>query len=99
MTKNTLATFLLLILLLPCLIAQTNEVQISPKGGVYTNAFPVTITCDNPNLTIRYTLNGATPNGKSALYSDSLMLSKSLESRSNIYKIQISIIISFSFLD
>ena len=90
MTKNTLATFLLLILLLPCLIAQTNEVQISPKGGVYTNAFPVTITCDNPNLTIRYTLNGATPNGKSALYSDSLMLNKSLESRSNIYKIQIS---------
>ena len=71
-------------------MAQNGEVQISPTGGIYAEAFPVTLSCDNPNLTIRYTLNGNTPNGKSAIYSKPLMLSNSLQSRSNIYKIPIS---------
>ena len=70
--------------------AQSGEVVFSPSGGIYSKAFPVTLTCDNPNLTIRYTLNGATPNNRSALYSEPLKLSNNLKSNSNIYKIQIS---------
>ncbi|MCR4878513.1 MAG: CotH kinase family protein, partial [Bacteroidales bacterium] len=54
------------------------------------DAFPVTLSCDNPDLVIRYTLNGGSPTGKSARYSEPLMLSKRLESRSNIYKIPVS---------
>ena len=91
MKRIILATLQILCLLLPSwLVAQTNEVSFSPTGGVYAKAFPVTLTCDNPDLTIRYTLNGATPNGKSTLYSGPLMLSNDLKSRSNIYKIPIS---------
>ena len=91
MIKSTLTTLLILFLLLPSwLMAQTSEVSFSPKGGIYAETFPVTLTCDNPDLTIHYTLNGAVPNGKSLLYSEPLMLSNDLKSRSNIYKIQIS---------
>lgn len=91
MKNHALTLLLLFLLLLPSwLTAQDHEVQVSPAGGVYAGAFPVTMTCDNPGLTIRYTLNGAVPNGKSARYSEPLMLSKRLESRSNIYKIPIS---------
>ena len=91
MKRIILLTLPLLCLLLPSwLVAQTDEVSFSPKGGIYAKAFPVTLTCDNPDLTIRYTVNGATPNGKSAIYTEPLMLSNNLKSRSNIYKIQIS---------
>ena len=84
------ASLLLLCLLLPSwLLAQNNEVQVSPKGGAYPSAFPVTLTCGNPALQIRYTLNGAVPDGSSALYSEPLMLSNSLKSHSDIYKIPI----------
>ena len=88
--NRTIRTILLFCLLPLWLSAQNGEVQISPTGGVYAEAFPVKLSCDNPNLTIRYTLNGNTPNGKSARYSEPLMLSHSLQSRSNIYKIPIS---------
>ena len=82
---------LLILCVLPLFVgAQNNDVHISPKGGVYAKAFSVTLSCDNSDLTIRYTLNGATPNGKSALYSEPLMLNNSLKSRSNIYKIRVS---------
>ena len=83
--------FLAIVLLLSDVVsAQNSEVQFSPTGGVYAEAFPVTLSCDNPDLTIRYTLNGNTPNGKSAIYSEPLTLSNNLQSRSNIYKIPIS---------
>ena len=85
MKSHALTLLLLFLLLLPSwLTAQDHEVKVSPTGGVYAGAFPVTMTCDNPGLTIRYTLNGAVPNGKSARYSEPLMLSTRLESRSNI---------------
>ena len=89
--KRTIRTIFWLLCLLPTwLMAQNNGVQISPSGGVYAEPFPVTLACDNPDLAIRYTLNGAVPNGKSALYSDPLMLNNGLKSRSDIYKIPIS---------
>ena len=70
--------------------AQSDEVHFSPSGGIFAETFPVTMTCDNPGLTIRYTLNGNTPDAKSPRYQEPLMLNNSLKSRSNIYKIPIS---------
>ena len=86
----TLSTLLLLFLLPTCLRAQSGEVFFSLSGGIYAEAFPVTLSCDIPDLQIRYTLNGATPDKRSALYSKPLVLSNSLKSRSDIYKILIS---------
>jgi hypothetical protein len=89
--RNQHILFLAILLVFSgALFAQNNEVQISPKGGVYADAFPVTISCSNSSLQIRYTLNGANPDKNSALYSAPFMLSNSLKSRSDIYKIHIS---------
>ena len=89
MKKWTINIILVFCFAIP-LWAQNGEVQFSHKGGVYDDAFPVTLTCNNSNFEIRYTLNGAIPNGNSALYSEPLMLSDSLKSHSDIYKILIS---------
>ena len=88
--KNLIINIILIFGLSVPIWAQSDGVQFSPTGGVYAEAFPVTLTCDNSDLTIRYTLNGSTPNGKSAPYSQPLMLNNNLKSRSNIYRIQIS---------
>lgn len=89
--KSPVSTLLMLFALLPSwLAAQNHSVQILPEGGVYADTFLVTLSCDNPDLTIRYTLNGNRPTAKSKLYSSPLVLSKRLESRSDIYKIPIS---------
>ena len=91
MRRAIRTTILLLSLMLPSwLIAQNSTVQIAPTGGVYAAAFPVTMTCSNPALHIRYTLNGATPDANSLLYAEPLMLNNNLTSRSDIYKILIS---------
>jgi hypothetical protein len=71
-------------------MAQNHEVKFSPKGGVYSDAFPVKLSCDNPNFQIRYTLNGTTPDGNSSLYTGSFNLNTGMCSKSDIYKILIS---------
>lgn len=77
--------------MLPLLLSsQNSEVHFSQSGGVYAKVFPITLSCDNPDLVIRYTINGSVPDKRSALYSGPFMLSETLKSRSNIYKIQIS---------
>jgi len=89
--KSPALTLLMIFALLPSwLEAQNHTVQISPKGGVYADTFLVRLSCDNPDLTIRYTLNGNRPTAKSNLYTSPLALSERLESRSDIYKIPIS---------
>jgi len=88
--KKTALALLLPLFLLPLLLPAQVDVRFSQGGGVYPDAFPVTLSCDNPDLVIRYTLNGGSPTGKSARYSEPLMLGKRLESRSNIYKIPVS---------
>lgn len=87
--RQRLLTVLLCLLQIH-LSAQSYVVRFSPTGGTYNQAFPVILSCDNPALHIRYTLNGATPDGTSALYSQPLMLDNNLKSRSDIYKIPIS---------
>ena len=70
--------------------AQGDEVLFSQKGGIYSTAFPVALSCQHPNHHIRYTLNGSTPDSGSLLYTDALPLDNTMVSSSDIYKIQIS---------
>lgn len=88
--KNLIINTIIIFCFAVPLWAQDSEVKFSPKGGVYANAFSVKLTCDNPNLQIRYTLNGATPDGSSTLYTSSLHLNAGMRSKSDIYKIPIS---------
>lgn len=70
--------------------AQNDEVRFSSNGGVYSKAFSLTLKCQNSSHHIRYTLNGATPDQNSLLYTDPLMLNNGMCSHSDIYKIPIS---------
>jgi len=89
MEQRRLSFLVLLLCLMPALLwAQDDKVNMMPSGGVYKNTFPVTMTCRNHNLHIRYTLNGATPDHHSALYTHPLLLSDGMYSTSDIYKIQ-----------
>lgn len=88
--KNLIINTIIIFCFAVPLWAQDSEIKFSPKGGVYANAFSVKLTCDNPNLQIRYTLNGATPDGSSTLYTSSLHLNAGMHSKSDIYKILIS---------
>lgn len=90
MCKRPILFLVFLLMLTAFLRAQSSEVKFSPTGGVYADAFPVTLTCDNPGLTIRYTLNSSTPDRNSTPYSSPLLLSNGMCSKSDIYKILIS---------
>lgn len=82
---------IILLLMSPFFLwAQNDEVVFSHKGGVYSNAFSVALSCQNSNYHIRYTLNGATPDASARLYTNALQLDRSMVSSSDIYKIQIS---------
>ena len=70
--------------------AQSDEVRFSSSGGVYSKVFSLTLRCQNSSHHIRYTLNGATPNQNSLLYTNPLLLNNELCSQSDIYKIPIS---------
>ena len=92
LTKRRKRVSLLLFCLpIPCwLQAQDSELRFSPEGGVYAVAFPVTIACDNPNVQIRYTLDGGSPDRNAMLYSGPLTLNSGMRPKSDIYKIPIS---------
>ncbi|MCQ2283454.1 MAG: CotH kinase family protein [Bacteroidales bacterium] len=72
------------------LSAQDEKVTFSQKGGSYPSAFTLSLSCEQPEHQIRYTLNGNTPTAQSRLYTQPMTLSRELYSSSNIYKIQIS---------
>lgn len=92
MMKRTISiTLIFFCLMLPLLLfSQNSEIKISPSGGVYAKAFPVTMTCNHPEFQIRYTLNGATPDRNATLYSGSINLNSGMFSKSDIYKIPIA---------
>ncbi|MBR4134950.1 MAG: CotH kinase family protein [Bacteroidales bacterium] len=69
---------------------QDDTVSFSRRGGVYANAFSVSLSCQSPTHHIRYTLNGSTPDQNSILYTSPVMLSTKLCTTSDIYKIPIS---------
>ncbi len=86
--KNVIT--LLLLCSIWSLSAQNEKVSFSQSGGCYHDSFALSLTCDNPNHHIRYTLNGSTPSANSALYAEPLLLNSRLYSNSDIYKIPIS---------
>ena len=47
---------------------------ISPNGGIYYEPQTVTISCATDGAVIHYTLDGTTPNGTSAVYSEPLTI-------------------------
>lgn len=51
----------------------TPAMSVGP--GFYAGAQVVTLTCPDPNTTIRYTTNGSTPNGGSTAYSTPINIS------------------------
>lgn len=65
--------------------AQT--VTFSATGGFYDASFELALQC-NAAYQIRYTINGNTPTGASALYEAPLWLDEDLYSKSDIYTIQ-----------
>lgn len=70
--------------------AQTDEVVFSHNGGIYKTTFSVSLSCQNPNHHIRYTLNGNTPDSNDRLYTHTFQLDNSMVSSSDIYKIPMS---------
>ncbi|MBR3710834.1 MAG: CotH kinase family protein [Bacteroidales bacterium] len=68
------------------LYAQKDAVTFSTPGGFYDEPFKLSLHCGLGNH-IRYTTNGDVPSSNSTLYSDSLELSPTLFSKSDIYKI------------
>ncbi len=49
--------------------------EFDPPAGVYTTPQNVSITCSTPGSTIRYTMDGTTPNATSTLYTAPISIS------------------------
>ncbi|MGL5674955.1 MAG: chitobiase/beta-hexosaminidase C-terminal domain-containing protein [Cellulosilyticaceae bacterium] len=58
----------------------------SPKGGTYTTAQTVTLTCATPEATIRYTTNGTEPTASSAIYSTALTIANTTVLKAKAFK-------------
>jgi hypothetical protein len=48
--------------------------QLSHHSGIYDNSINLEITCTNPSVTIRYTLDGSTPVDTSLIYTEALQI-------------------------
>jgi hypothetical protein len=57
-----------------CFDVVLNKPIISKPAGIYATGFKVAITTDQPNVEIRYTLNGGVPTATSPLYTDSIQI-------------------------
>lgn len=77
-----------LIVLAQVIIAQerSDAVTFSQQGGFYDESFELYLMCSAENH-IRYTINGASPDWSSTLYTEPLFLDSSLYSKSNIYTV------------
>jgi len=82
-----LAIILILIGIGINLYSQNDTVIFSATGGFYENSFDLTISNNNPENRIFYTINGNTPTTQSYLYTQPLHLDENLYSQSNIYTI------------
>ncbi len=68
-------------------IAQDERVIFSKSGGFYDVSFNLSLQCVSASNHVRYTLNGATPNATSRLYTAPLLLDSRMFSPSDIYTI------------
>ena len=56
-------------------VLETVETPVcSPSAGTYYEPQTVLLECSTPNATIRYTLDGSTPDGQSPLYSEPITI-------------------------
>jgi hypothetical protein len=72
------------------LYSQSDTIIFSAIGGFYENSFDLTLSANNPENRIFYTINGNIPTPQSYQYTQPLHLDENLYSRSDIYKIQMS---------
>ncbi len=75
--------------LLCCLniAAQTEKVKFSASGGFYEDVFDLSLSCNDFQHQIRYTINGNRPTSQSKLYTAPLTLDERQYSQSDIYTI------------
>lgn len=85
-----LAIILILIGIGINLYSQSDTIIFSVTGGFYENSFDLSLSNNNPENRIFYTINGNTPTTQSYQYTQPLHLDENLYSRSDIYKIQMS---------
>ena len=70
------------------LYSQSDTIIFSASGGFYDDSFNLTLSSNNPENRIFYTINGNTPTTQSYQYTQPLHLDENLYSRSDIYKIR-----------
>ncbi|NOY36567.1 MAG: glycoside hydrolase family 92 protein [Chlorobi bacterium] len=59
--------------------------KITAKDRFFLDRCTVTLSCDSNNATIRYTLNGSTPDENAKIYTQPLKLNKSVTLKANCY--------------
>lgn len=69
-------------------LAQSQQVVFSHRGGFYEDVFNLSLSCATPDVTIHYTLNGATPSAQSPEYRQPLTLDETLYAHSDFFKIR-----------
>lgn len=62
-----------------------DNVTISPNGGSFTGPVTVTLSCDTPDATIYYTLDGTDPTQDSHLYSTALVVDNTTMIKARAY--------------
>ncbi len=76
MISRTIVLIISLIFLQNIIHAQPYNITPSHPRGWYTTAFQLTLSTDNPNAQIHYTLNGELPDTSSLRYSDFIIIDK-----------------------
>jgi len=59
---------------------------LTPGTGIYYNPISVTITCDTPGATIRYTLNGSEPDSSFPVYATPIPITTTTTVKAKAYK-------------
>jgi len=65
--------------------APVDPVEFSSERGFYDAPFSLALTCDTPNVTIRYTLDGSEPTATSAVYTALIPVSGTTTVRASAY--------------
>lgn len=67
-------------------VTSVNTPTFIPSGGTYTTTIGVSITCSTPGATIRYTLDGTTPDQNSTVYLSPITISNTTTIKAKAYR-------------